>query len=134
MEERPRVLIRTYRGHSQADAAVKFRGDAEKLASVGYRPTSQSWAQGSYGCGSFLVALLLAVVLVGILIFIYMLFVKPEGTLTVTYQLQDAATPIGGSASTSSVADDLARLADLRAKGILSDEEFAAKKKQLLGL
>ena len=79
-------------------------------------------------------ALLLAIVLVGILIFIYMLFVKPEGTLTVTYQLQAAAPAARAPAATAGFADDLARLAELHAKGVLTDEEFAAKKKQILGL
>ncbi len=34
----------------------------------------------------------------------------------------------------SSDLDDLEKLADLRDKGIITDEEFAAKKKQLLGI
>lgn len=34
----------------------------------------------------------------------------------------------------NSEADELAKLADLRDKGILTDEEFAAKKAQILGL
>ncbi len=33
-----------------------------------------------------------------------------------------------------SVADELSKLAALKEKGILTDEEFATKKKQLLGL
>lgn len=63
---------------------------AAMFAAAGYVPVSQSWAPGSWGCGAFLVALLLAFVLVGILVFIYMLLVKPAGTLTVTYQRQPA--------------------------------------------
>jgi len=58
------------------------------MASQGYVPTSQTWAPGAYGCGAFLVALLLCVILVGIVIFIYMLLVKPDGTLSVTYELR----------------------------------------------
>lgn len=38
------------------------------------------------------------------------------------------------SISTSSDADELAKLADLRDKGILTEEEFQHKKKQMLGL
>lgn len=34
---------------------------------------------------AFTVALLLCLLLIGILVFIYMLVVKPDGTLTVTY-------------------------------------------------
>lgn len=82
-----RVIVRTYKG-SQSGAAHAFQRDAEKLAAQGYYPISQSWAQGSWSCGAFIVALLLAIVLIGILIFIYMLLVKPAGTLTVTYELR----------------------------------------------
>ena len=37
-------------------------------------------------------------------------------------------------ASTTSDADEIAKLADLRDKGILSEDEFQSKKKQILGL
>ncbi len=61
------------------------------MAQKGYFPTSQSYAPGAYGCGTFVVALLLCFVLIGIIIFIYMLLVKPEGTLSVTYEYREAA-------------------------------------------
>jgi len=65
-----------------------YQADAARLAAQGYFPISQSWAPGSYGCGAFLLALLLCVVLIGILVFIYMLIVKPAGTLSVTYEFR----------------------------------------------
>lgn len=80
------VIVRSYRARSQDAAARQFQADAARLAAQGYHPVSQSWAPGSYGCGCFLLALALAIVIIGILIFIYMLLVKPEGTLTVTYE------------------------------------------------
>ena len=46
----------------------------------------QSWAPGSYSGSDFVLAILLCLLLVGFLIFIYMLSVKPQGTLTVTYE------------------------------------------------
>lgn len=36
-------------------------------------------------------------------------------------------------ASSGSIADEISRLSDLRASGALSDEEFAAAKKKILG-
>jgi len=84
-------LVKTYKG-SQEKATELFRIDAAKMSTQGYFPTSQSWAPGTYGCGSFLMALLLCFLIVGILIFIYMLLVKPEGTLSVTYELRVDAT------------------------------------------
>jgi len=83
------VIVKTYKG-SQSAAAAEFSRDSQKMAEKGYFPTSQSWAPGAYGCGSFLVALILCVVLIGILIFIYMLIVKPPGTLSVTYELRES--------------------------------------------
>ena len=91
-QEPQRVIIRTYKG-SQSGAAQAFQQDAVRLAAQGYVPVSQVWAQGSWGCGAFLVALVLCVVLIGILVFIYMLLVKPAGTLTVTYEYRMPATP-----------------------------------------
>lgn len=81
------VIIRTYKG-SQSAAASAYQADAARLAAQGYFPISQSWAPGAYGCGAFLVALLLCIVLIGILVFIYMLIVKPDGTLSVTYEFR----------------------------------------------
>jgi len=89
------VIVRVYKGRQQHDATNAFQKDAAKLAQQGYVPVSQSWAQGQWGCGAFLVAIVLFVVLIGILVFIYMLLVKPEGTLTVTYHRMSA--PMGGA-------------------------------------
>jgi len=84
------VIIKTYRG-SQAQATAAFQTDSAKMSALGYYPTTQTWAPGSYGCGAFLLALLLCFILIGILVFIYMLIVKPDGTLTVTYELRSAS-------------------------------------------
>lgn len=87
------VIVKTYKG-SESSAAAAFQADAVKMAAQGYFPSAQNWAPGSYGCGSFVFALILCVLIIGILIFIYMLLVKPDGTLTVTYSLGDGiATP-----------------------------------------
>jgi len=85
---RDRVVTKTYTG-SKERATSAFQADAAKMAEQGYLPTSQTWAPGSYGCGAFLLALILCLILVGILIFIYMLIVKPNGTLSVTYELRE---------------------------------------------
>ena len=80
------LLVKTYKGNQQ-QAMEAFQTDASKMASQGYFPVSQTWVPGSYGCGAFLFALLLCFIFVGILVFIYMLIVKPAGTLSVTYEL-----------------------------------------------
>ena len=86
-ESRELIVVRNYTG-SQESATRAFQADAAKMAKQGYFPISQTWAPGAYGCGSFLLALLLCIVLIGIIVFIYMLIVKPPGTLSVTYELR----------------------------------------------
>jgi len=92
-EVQAQVLVKTYHG-TQEQATALFRSDAEKMAAQGYFPTAQTWAPGSYGCAAFLIALLLCLLLIGILVFIYMLIVKPPGTLSVTYELRPVQTQV----------------------------------------
>jgi hypothetical protein len=89
LRDQNRIIIKNYKGQNQADAMASYQADATQMASMGYFPTSQSWAPGAYGCGSFIGALILCFILIGILVFIYMLIVKPEGTLSVTYELRE---------------------------------------------
>jgi hypothetical protein len=70
------ILVRNYTGRTQADAAELFRRDAQFLATKGYKPVSQSWADGRPGVGRALVIGRLATA------------IRPDGTLTVTYQFQ----------------------------------------------
>lgn len=103
MNSKQQVIVKTYKG-SQANATAQYQADTAKMAAQGYYPTSQTWAPGSYGCGSFILALLLCVILIGILVFIYMLLVKPDGVLTVTYELRkpsdNSGLPSSGSEKT----------------------------------
>ena len=81
-----KIFIKTYKGNQQ-QAIEAFQADASEMATQGYFPISQTWVAGSYGFGAFLVALLLCFIFIGLLVFIYMLIVKPAGTLSVTYEL-----------------------------------------------
>lgn len=81
----PASLVRTYKG-TQSAASADFQKDAAKLAEKGYVPTGQVWAPGTYGCGAFILATALCFILIGVIVFIYMIIVKPPGVLTVTYQ------------------------------------------------
>jgi predicted RNA-binding Zn-ribbon protein involved in translation (DUF1610 family) len=83
-----KIRTKTYTGN-QERATRLFRADVKKMAEQGYYPTSQTWVSGSHGCGAFILALILCFILIGILVFIYMLIVKPDGTLSVTYELQE---------------------------------------------
>ena len=93
MTDAPATTVRAYSG-TLAKATRDYQTDAALMAKDGWVPTSQSYAPGSWGCGYFLVALLLCIFLIGFLIFIYLIVVKPDdGTLTVTYQRQALGEP-----------------------------------------
>jgi putative oligomerization/nucleic acid binding protein len=47
--------------------------------------------------------------------------------------LQDMMAQAGGGAAAADPMEQLSKAAELHAKGVLSDEEFAAKKAELLG-
>lgn len=84
------IVVRTYRG-SQAQAAAAMAAEAAVFAKDGYRPASQSWADGQWGAGAYLVGLLLILAFgIGLLVLLYLVVVKPAGTLTVTYQRPEA--------------------------------------------
>jgi len=85
----PLTVVREYKGKQQKDANGEFTREAQQFSALGYTVTSQSWAQGQWGCGAWLVALFcILLVGLGLLILAYMLIVKPAGTLTVTYTLK----------------------------------------------
>jgi hypothetical protein len=85
----PGLLVRVYKGKQQADANPAFAADATQLAAQGYYPSTQSWAPGQYGCGAWaLAALFILFFGFGLLVILYMLVVKPKGTLTVTYEFR----------------------------------------------
>jgi hypothetical protein len=135
--ERPSTVIRNYRGRQQADAVAAFQAEAAEFSKFGYVPTSQSWAPGQWGCGTFLVAALLIVILVGIIVFIYMLIVKPDGTLTVVFtrqtSLQEPRTPAPPpEASRANLTARLEQLNAARSAGLITEEEYAKKRARLL--
>jgi hypothetical protein len=76
LEGLPATITRRYRGRRPTRA---FEREAAILGERGYGPISQSWEQGSRGCGDFLLSL--------------MLVSKPEATLTVTYARQVSTAP-----------------------------------------
>lgn len=77
-------LFRRYNGNLSV-ASSSFERDAARLSSSGFYVATQCWVPGSYGVGSFLIALLLCVVFIGFPIILYMLVVKPDGQFTVIY-------------------------------------------------
>jgi hypothetical protein len=84
-------IVRLYRGN-QKDTMSAFKKDAALMAKKGYYPISQNYQPGSWDSFAFFFALLLCIVIIGILVFLYMLIVKPDGTLSVTYEHRAEAT------------------------------------------
>jgi hypothetical protein len=129
---RPATFTRMYRAPQQAEAMGYFNAEADAIAKEGYAPTAHSWAPGQYTAGQFLVALVLCFVVVGFLVFIYMIIVKPPGLLTVTYV---RAHPAGDTLPAQAKPDALRaleQLGALRDSGVITAAEFEAKKAELL--
>jgi hypothetical protein len=79
------IVVKEYRGSAE-EATRMFRADVAKMAARGYYPTAQNFCPGTYGVGAFLLATILCFFCVGIIIFLFLLLVKPPGVLTVTYE------------------------------------------------
>ena len=115
---RPAILVWSYPGRTQADAAVLFSRHAQDLAKKGYRPTGQSWGEGRPGWARVLLISELAE------------SIRPNGFLTVTYEL---AVPVAEMAPKGpDLIDQIKRLGELRDTGILTAAEFESKKAELL--
>jgi hypothetical protein len=138
VESEPTTVVRTYRGHQQSDVVPAFQAEAKLFADHGYVPTSQSWAPGQWGCGAFLIALLLAIVIIGLLIFLYLLLIKPDGTLTVVYARQAPAPtktesmPIPEPPAAGDLSTRLAQLDAARQGGLITEDEYVAKRAAIL--
>jgi hypothetical protein len=85
------------------------------MSRAGYEPVSQSWAEGRPGIGRVFTLGLFAESL------------RPDGFLTVTYRRSNRAH----SASSDPI-DQIRRLGELHAEGIISEADFEAKKSELL--
>lgn len=79
------TIIRSYNA-KQNVAITIYEKEAAKLALEGFEPVNQIWEDGQWGCLAFLVALFLCFGFIGIPILLYLIIVKPAGTLTVTYK------------------------------------------------
>jgi hypothetical protein len=75
------VVIRSYAGRNQVDAAKAFAQETEYAASRGYFPVAQSWSEGQPGPGRILA------------LGTYSTVARPKGTLTVTYRRDEVEQP-----------------------------------------
>lgn len=86
------VILRTFRADSPASAARWYQADLSDLVDHGYLPATQTWQPGEWGFGAFVVALFLLLLFgIGVIVFAYLLVVRPPGTMLVTYVRRDLA-------------------------------------------
>ena len=82
-----KIVVEVYKGRRE-EAMSQYQGAVQLMAVRGYVPISQDWSPGSYSAGAFILAALLCFAVIGFIIFIYMMIVKPPGSLVVTYELR----------------------------------------------
>ena len=84
------LIVRTYTG-KQSQAIINFEKESSILAEEGFEPSNQLWEDGRWGCLAFCIALLLCFIVIGLPILFYLIIVKPDGKLTVTYKRSKSA-------------------------------------------
>lgn len=127
------TMTRRYRG-SYNEATEVFERDRQQLAGQSWVAVSQSYVPGQWGTGAWVAAFALLILVIGIIVLAYMIAVKPDGELVVTYEYrppQAAPTP-PEPAAVPDPTDQLRKLAELRDAGIITPEEFEAKKAEIL--
>ena len=84
----PPVLARAYRANNYQQVTALAAEDAPAMAAKGYVPVGQQYVEGSWSSAAWIIAIILIFFVLGILVLLYMILAKPQGTLTVTYQRQ----------------------------------------------
>ena len=80
------------RAHSEGEARMLASDDLGRAATAGYRQEGELWIPGRWSGGDFLLAALAALIVVGILVILAMLMIKPKGALILT--LRPGSAPI----------------------------------------
>ena len=96
----PAAMVRRYKGASQADTLRDFEIEAAVLSKAGYIPTTQSWTRGQWGTSAWILAFLALIFVIGIIVLVYMIAVRPAGELVVTYEFKPTAMPSGRDETT----------------------------------
>lgn len=91
------MIVRTYAGQNQAEAAELYARDAPTLAGDGWVPVAEVWVADDWPTSAYIAAAVLVLVGIGIVLLIGFLFIKPIRTLMVTYQ-----RPAAGDAAVAS--------------------------------
>ena len=143
-------MSKTYRARTQTDAVKEFQADASILARAGWAPTTQLWAQGGRSTAGVIWLIIAApIILLGVLTVLLFpaaglvllvvggIFVligntgRSSGELSVTFERRSPAEP-AVSATTTSPEARPGQLDSMRESGLISDEEYAAKRSDIL--
>jgi hypothetical protein len=118
------IVVRTYESNRKGEAA--FADEAAILARHRYQPSMQS-AEGSHlHAGRLLLT-------GGLSVFAGRSGIRSKGKLTVTFQrMADQAGAPRSAPEERDPISQIRKLAELRDAGILTDDEFAAKKADIL--
>lgn len=85
---RPTIIFRSYTaGYRQA--VRTFAEEAPVFEEHGYVPASHSWVPGEWGSGWMILALGTVFIGIGLIILLGMAAIRPNGTLTVMYRLEE---------------------------------------------
>lgn len=111
------ILVFSYPGRTQADAATLFARHSQNLSAQGYRPISQSWGEGRPGAGRVLMLGEIAE------------SIRPNGFLTITYERERPTAAAGGPVG---LVDRLTQLGEAHRLGLITEEEFAAQRQKAI--
>ena len=154
------TIARSYAARTPAEASRAFTEEAERLAARGYRPALQFWADPDRSAGTairvggvlvalvsllFLPVPIITILLLAVAAFLFVLGGSSagDGTLTVTYERAvdpavEVQTPAPGAAAelpddvTVETRSRLLGLAQLRDDGLITPDEYAAKRAGVL--
>ena len=113
------IAVFSYPGRTQADASQVFLTHARELAARGYSPVAQSWGEGRPGAVRYL------------LLGLDSIAIRPKGFLTVTYKRAEPAAEPAPATGPNPI-EQIRQLGQLRDAGLITPEEFEAKKADLL--
>ena len=127
----PSVLLRQYTGPRARRDRIRAV-DAEALAARGYTARTESYVNRNWSAGTWLLAFLLFLFVIGILIAAYMVATKPDdGVLTVTYE-RPLAAPVSVSVVSENPAAKLASAKAMLEQGVIDQSEYEEIRKRIL--
>ena len=118
------AVVRNYESGNRGDEA--FTEEASIWAEHGYQPALQSADGGHIHAGRILLT-------GGLSVFAGKKGIREQGKLTVTFMKQPVAEVSEPPPGPLDAADQIAKFAALRDQGILTEDEFQTKKRELLG-